>query len=290
MDHVSLAPESRSRRFLFLTAEVGQASDSAQLEPRRCKIFQVDGSLGILLKAVESGRLLFFQVPLVSPLLVADRSTAEGIGAVLTAVTDNPFWPTFKEAFPHHIDVVSCDAYSANLKYEQSTTDAHAGRPRLISLCAVHALSTIQGRVYGTQPNMISGLIATSLAMKTAGATRIFRLALQRILKASVKVHQQPPPGPDDPRRVYRDAVLAVVHPTASQRLVLEACFNGDWASESIDWFSPEGGDVEHWAAQAAQALLPHALPTFQRHRWLTKTEALTDAALLALCHNLSEP
>ena len=59
--------------------------------------------------------------------------------------------------------------------------------------CATHVCSTAQGRTHAPKEADISGLIASSIAMRPAGATNNLLEMLVRVLKVSVCVHDVAP-------------------------------------------------------------------------------------------------
>ena len=88
---------------------------------------------------------------------------------------------------------------------------------------------------------------------------------------------------------------MCIPHTTAGhkRRAELERDLNGDWTHSSIDLFVPDAGtefDLEVWADRTSTNMFPVAWDIFPRHRWLTKTQCIREAALLSLCHDLFSP
>ena len=74
------------------------------------------------------------------------------------------------------------------------------------------------------------------------------------------------------------------------RRHVLQRNLHSDLSRSSILIYTlQEDFDTQAWASETAEALLPHSLPVFQRHRWLNSVKPMAEVCLLANVHNLLE-
>ena len=80
-----------------------------------------------------------------------------------------------------------------------------------------------------------------------------------------------PPPGPSDPRSVYREHVLdlcipAVGDASLKRRLALSKNFTGDITKRRVEVHVPGGSaaiDFDEWASESAKLLLPREIVAF---------------------------
>ena len=94
--------------------------------------------------------------------------------------------------------------------------------------------------------------------------------------------------------RCLRDKLLDMCIPTdmkgIRRRHVLQRNLHSDLSRSSILIYTlQEDFDTQAWASETAEALLPHSLPVFQRHRWLNSVKPMAEVCLLANVHNLLE-
>ena len=165
--------------------------------------------------------------------------------------------------------------------------------PRLTIPCNSHLGFLAQGRQYDPVKPWISGAIAFSLAQRGLGCTAKFRSCLKAWLRARVAHRIAMPPGPQDPRTLHRDKILALFLPNTTEgderRIVLQAWLHGDVSSSSIVFFSPhQNPDLDVWAGEVTAALYPRSTPLFPRHRWLRSHATVDSVGLLTNIHNLA--
>lgn len=260
---------------------------------RSTKVYHLSIRFAVIVQDRTSGSLHSMEAPALTPLVTADGGTASVVRAVHERVRDVPFWSSLCEIFPHTFEAATCDSAASNLTFERARSQEHPRLSRLTLRCRVHILNSVQGKTYLAVAPLISGMIATSLAMAPAGSIRKFRSVLkQELLRRLVVVPSTPPP-PGDPRRDYRDQILALCLSSGSardeaRREVLTHLMNGNWCEQAIVWYTRDATPNQaRWASQVARALLPSAWELFLRHRWLNKIDCLFEATLLCSCHDL---
>jgi hypothetical protein len=276
-------------------AVASKAASAKKTEKRTCNVYQSEARIGVVLR--HRGSIAFLDVPLVTPLLVANSGKAECIAQVMSRSTDLAMWETVASTRGTlSIDVSSSDSAAPNLKYERSVMDSSKGsnKLRLHLVCEVHHLSNTQGRAYEVVAQTISGQMACTLSMGESGATGTFRKCLGAALRSSVVAYPCGPPPADDPRIRRRDALLDLCISRAKagmkRRRALEADLHSDLESLRIEWYAGRETtdcDLDAWAERVAANLFPAGWEIFPRHRWLTKASSIQEAALLAMMHGL---
>lgn len=107
-----------------------------------------------------------------------------------------------------------------------------------------------------------------------------------------------PPLRADSAEACHRQALLRLCvdnrSPAGAKRLRrLEQALHctGDLRSEGIVLFRPgpppASRDLEVWATELVSLLLPRAVPVFQRHRWLSSLQPISEALLLSGVHRI---
>jgi hypothetical protein len=181
------------------------------------------------------------EIPMSTALLQADTSTGETICHIISLNKDLQLWPSFVQRSQHAFEVSTTDSASSNIRFERYEDLAEQGLKRFRKPCEVHFLSRVAFTVYVPIANIISGMQACVLAMKQGGATYKARECLMTCLLGGVKILPCEPPGPSDPRHVYRKRVLDLsLDPKRlrdrQRRIVLEANLTGDWQQWDIQW------------------------------------------------------
>ena len=139
---------------------------------------------------------------------------------------------------------------------------AHSSQHRQVVPCIVSSL--------------ISGQVATALAMQPGGAVGRLRKVIAGVLKENVQVVRAMPPSQQSSQARHRAAVLDLVLPRTvpgeQRRHTLETSLNSDWSSDNITlyWLEEQPPDLTRWSERVAQALLPAAVPAFPRNRRAT--------------------
>ena len=139
---------------------------------------------------------------------MADNSTAETLKYIKDTLEDVPGWMTFSQNFRIQLMAACLDSADSNLRYERFELLRQPEICRLTLACLVHRLHGVQAKVFAPVAPTVSGVIATALVMKAAGATYKFRQALETYLCQNVDIIPSLPPGPNDPRRQYSAKVL----------------------------------------------------------------------------------
>ena len=158
--------------------------------------------------------------------------------------------------------------------------------------CMAHTVSTSQCRGFNTVAADITGQIAGALLMKPAASTEGFRDCCRSVLVSSVLgIHDAPALPEVHPARVHLRSVLWLCFPgdvagleTATRLMHL---LTGD-PREATFFLRVPGAqlDVELWAREVSELLVPCAIPCFPRHRWVNCLGSLSRWALLAI-HDL---
>lgn len=293
-------PIPATERVRVLERQVLDPAPRCQYEPGRgsSKLYQAALRIAFAVRDVRDGRFLSVEVPLITPLLVADTNSADVLAHIMGKMSDIPMLEPLLESFKLRCRTANCDSAESNMKYQRFEACQDLRALCFTIRCRVHILSTIQGKAYLPCGWAISGLIALALAMQPSGAVFKLRRILEQHLRDNVVVFASEPPGPTDPRTVRRDALLQVClggpgsgkPREQKRRLVLETLCNGDWSAKAVQYYTLEPApDLEAWSQRVARALLPEALALFPRHRWLNTLRPLLDSALLSGCHQILE-
>jgi hypothetical protein len=178
------------------------------------KVNQFELTVGILYKLIATNTFVFICIPLVAPLLTADRNKSEPIGEMLRRLWDIPLLETLLKKCKHNFDACNMDGASCNLKYEDyADLVLFLTSIRIHITCMLHHLHGVQGRVYMPIGNFISGTLALALSMKIGGAPERFRKALADYFSQKVVIVNSAPPGVEDPRFQYRKAFFDLCLP-----------------------------------------------------------------------------
>lgn len=251
---------------------------------------QAECSFGFAVQHNRSKRVLMFLVPKTCLLQIIDRGTGECIRAGIAEQRTVPMLSQLREKFECNFDSCTADKCGANDKAYESIA---AQRPDHLNLripCSAHIVATSQGRSFAPISLTVSGVIATSLVMRSGGAVGKLRAALADELAACVQIENGPPPPRGDPRMTHRDRLLDLLVPATSKAAIkrrseLKILINGSMDARPLVWYS--GGrrmTKQEWAIRAAHALLPCAVPIFPQHRWLNSLNSISQYCLLFHC------
>ena len=232
-----------------------------------------------------------WHIPVVAPLQVVDRGTAETLRTNIHRLLDIPRLAALQKKFMR-VDSSTADRASANNKCEFELA-SEAGLPRFRMPCAAHICSTSQGHTFGTSSRVVSGIIHASLSQQDAEAVDKLRQAISLVLFHSCVPVDCSLPDSDDQRRRNLAAILdeCLRKDPVSQRRRMKIWLNmvGDPASDVIYWCRPggaHGADIWDWATKLASSLLPSAIAVFPRHRWIQALHPFMEYSLLQL-HNV---
>ena len=143
----------------------------------------------------------------------------------------------------------------------------YMANPNTLSMrlpCAAHIAGTAQGKALNSVGGDVSGMISCSLYMCSGAQVQEFRQYIAVVLKERAAIFDCPPPGPSDPRSVYREHVLdlcipAVDDASLKRRLALSKNFTGDITQRRVEVHVPGGSaaiDFDEWASESANILL----------------------------------
>ena len=194
-----------------------------------------------------------------------------------------------KEAF--RTDVFICDRAGANnVCVNNLYSNLLVNSLRLP--CMAHIASTTQCRTYNSIATDVSGQIATSLAMMQGGSCTSLRQHLQDVIWESARV--QKGVGSDAMDVARMESLLSLCLPGGKKerhdrRCKLRTLLHGDLGSEVIVITVPDVAafNVDEWAADLAEELLPKTIPPFPRTRWCNGADSQGSYTLLANSYNL---
>ena len=241
----------------------------------RMKIVQTSVHLSCIFEVQDTKEMRCWNMPLPCPLAVVDRATAASLAAnVLEQLTVPAVEDLCKKA-PFLQDISVRDNASANMGCDELLY-ALGGQSLFLRVpCGAHGISNAQGYAFSAMQSAMTGIIASSLAMRPGGSTQTLRACIALVLRRSVHVHvgvQAPPP--DDCRALHRKAVfdLCLRNDGAGirRRANLELLLNGDLQSEEVHLYLASDSmevDVQAWSEAVAEMLLPVAIPVFPRSR-----------------------
>ena len=86
---------------------------------RTCKVIQSDSAFSICLKRRAAEEYLIIEIPVVQPLQLVDRCTAETLAACQSESSYIPMWAAFRDMFPHNFDVSTTDLAAPNVKADR---------------------------------------------------------------------------------------------------------------------------------------------------------------------------
>jgi hypothetical protein len=226
-----------------------------QLVTNTCKLLQSSYTLAFLVKT-PAGRYLCIRAPLSCPLQSADHETAEALLHLHREQQSLSQLEDLQKHFDHQYDLVTCDAGSANVKYQSLHSTSEPGMIHGMLLCQIHKQSAVSTRAIAILPGPISGVIAFSLALRQTSSIFDLRKVLKEILLKSVVHRKCAPPAPGHPSLKARDALLDLCWPPSSQdlasqqrRAVLQAGFHGNPESDLIEYCcDSDNPDLEFWA------------------------------------------
>lgn len=182
-------------------------------------------------------------MPLVSALVVVDLGTGECLNNFIDNARHVSGMSEFRRCFPLNIDVSTADRDKANDRAEAAFAADVEDHSRLTLPCIAHICSTMQSHAFGLVGQEVSGAIVMSLTMKSSGAVARLREQIAEGLEHAVVVHDAAPPPADDPRVLYRDAVLKTTSAgdVPCQKLAerIKLLVNGEWEPEKVDYYAP---------------------------------------------------
>ena len=219
----------------------------------------------------QSGRHLCWTLPCTCPLLATDRATGRCLTASACRQLDVPFLREALQLCPHRSRMSTSDRASANDASEEALhADAiKEGGPSLRLPCFAHIASTTQQRSFETIPDVISGVVNTSLAKRPMNAPSTFRAHLADFLfrHAHAAEEARPPPGHSHERRLQ--AVLQLCSPgtddrSSLRRTILETCLGGDTTASELWWYCGKGALIKE-ETRVGQHSCVGSLPTLHR-------------------------
>ena len=223
--------------------------------------------------------------------------------ALLPVLRSIPSPPAFATSFDHHWRVIECDEAGGNRRAEQLLS---LERPKswktTTVLCTAHKVHACAERTWSLQPfpQIMSGLINTSLYLKNPGCMRLLREALeQQLREMPLDILRSPASsaaaashrswlvqllGPGFKNQPRRQALLEVI----SQNLL-----NGDWSKPCLQHHCPASccssleetrNKLSKYVVKILMALPPHVL---NRSNWLDWHKGVRLYALLEAMHGL---
>ena len=163
--------------------KVQEGHDEAERRHHILKLMQCEVVLAISLKEVCSGRMVMLRLPVPTHLSELDRATVENTKDPMQVQVSLPQVELFASTCPHVFAVMTGDRASSNDCAEDGFYFETPSMPRLRLTCALHCISTAQGRAYGAVAADISGQIAVSLTQNQS--SYIFREEIEKVLLAS---------------------------------------------------------------------------------------------------------
>ena len=276
------------------------------------KILQSQCELMLIFKHEQSKQFCTLQTRIPTWLQAMDRTTAEVTKKCQEDILEKiPHLPEISTHFPMVASLVSTDRYSANMKAEQHRTLVQPKEVTSHYTCDIHKLHSVTKKMLAFVDGHVSAMIAASIALSDAGATRSMRNALREVLKDKVHVCLGSPPT-DAYIVNYKNAVLDAFLPAppvwtpetlkskaklrlGKQRMILNFFLNDDLQEQSeICFWTPRWDLTKETVIQnmnkyLVPALLPSKPPMFSRAKWTGFEECVQYWGLLACCHNLLE-
>ena len=277
------------------------------------KIMQTEMDLCILLQSVADPDRLQCWVGSLPTFLQAMEKTNAIVTYKTQIATESavPELDRASELCRHAVQLVTTDAYSANLAAEHMMQNAHPSFTKCHYKCDVHKLYRCQTAQFRLVDGHVTGLIAGAVAMSAAGSVSKLREALFTVIQERLVVRYGSPP---EDYRDYREHVFDLfLQPTIGgsaggvvrkafnrrtllQRLVLGYFLSGDLHNRECVEFWTTFGDLDkgtvlqgfrHW-------VLPMLVPTkprvFPRSRWVGAEESVDFFGLIDCCHGLLRP
>lgn len=239
-------------------------------------------------------------MPLPPPVLALDRGTGANLKQSLDAATAIPLLGSLveesRDAFV--ADVSACDRASANNVCEDASA-IDSGRARLRMPCFAHVAATAQGRAFQAVQVELDGIICLGIVMRGNGGSAVeLRDCIAKVLVSRfVGIVDAPPRGPEHPETLYKRDLLRQCLPVTDegrmrfQYLMRE--LTGDIREHTITLKIVGGSaaafDIQAWARSIAESLLPSAIETFPRHRWVNSLSRLCHVSLLTV-HGVLAP
>ena len=230
----------------------------------------------------------------ICPLVVLSRTTAAAMREALLRLSGVTL---AARLFQHRVRAAIVDAYSANLLAEQHMVkDRQDEWVGLVTPCEIHKTSSCHGRTFSLLEPNIRGMIHTALALHSGGAMDRFRSCLRVEIASRFVVKHGLLPA--DALR-YKKGLLRLFASHGSavsvRRTLLALCPNGDWRSESVEFYAQEGemqlqsrvAMLEHVTVGLITALCSAQPSLYPRHRWTGADLATDSLAIFESCHRL---
>ena len=269
----------------------------------RTKVFQVEASLGILLRREKNGSTpatyhwLAGEFP--TSLYALERTTALHTWAALRDVAGSvPEISELAQRCKFAVRHSSSDKYTANLAAEKHLSGDLPGMCLLHTYCGIHRLYTCTSTSMKNSDADVTGVLNLALTLGSSGSVAGLRQVLCRILLERLVVRHEE--APEDADTVsYREGLFDTFMPVqgvpaplrklnAKRRYVINRLLNGRL----------QFSEVQHWcvfsccpspdltvrciAIYLTWAMIPCQLPKFARSRWTNWDTALNWTGLLA--------
>ena len=283
-----------------------QVQVGAKAEACVAKVMQTRFRVGVLIKEMSSGRLCFFKGIVPTVLQALERTRGEDICLSQSRIISSiPGLDAAHAMFRHNLDLTTADRYMANAKAESGLQSLRPWDVPLHIDCQVHKVSTSVTWALKVSERHVSGLIASSLVLRQAGALASFREHLLAEIQSNfLVVHGRPS---DDRAEEYREQVYAMFLSTdlareadvlqlqdrrAQQKAVLSRFLCGDLQDPCVHFYTGSVHATEDQLLHVLKtfvipALVPSAMPTYARHRWLGGEQAVDYVGLIESHHNL---
>ena len=273
-------------------ADPGQEAGESTASTGLCKVLHTECG-GLVMMKVH-GKLVVTSGLHLCALQGMDRCTAENMVAALRHASHTADANIDDVAFVRKLRLVVTDGAPNNKK-----TERHLGleRSSWITLhvgCNLHVISGIHAKVFNVASQHVSGLVAVSLSLSSAGYMDTFRRALLEVLREQLVVvpQQRLSEETESYKQMVLDTFVGQEASSLETRLALLRCAGGDWrVSGKFVVHSNTGCDIETIMSLLKESFIPyvcrHRPFLWPRHRWTGMEKSLKDIGLLLCIHNL---
>ena len=270
------------------------------------KIMQTRFRIGVLVKHCSSGSRLYYKGIVPTILQGLERTRGEDICLSQKQIIDSvPLLDEVAQLAKLSVDASTADRYLANAQAEIGLRLHRPWDTPLHVDCEVHKASTCVTWALRGVDTHVSGLISASLVLRQAGSLASFREHLMAEIESNfLIVHGAAPQGHV---KAFRQEVYATFlegqlareqdaknleHRRAAQKAILDRFLRGDLEQETVQLFTHGVTATEDEVLAVIRqtvipALLPGAMPTYARHRWMGGEQSVDWIGLIESHHRL---
>ena len=235
--------------------------------------------------SLTNGKIVLLSREMALPLMSMSSTSAETMYKALQQRGAAPALSLLSGKFKMDVNAATADKAASNLRLLLAHRFLNPHAASFTTFCRIHCLATMVGRSTKlTQMELdVSGIVRSPLSLRGSGSARDLREHMARTLMVRLGEKDLPPLPSHHPDTMFRDKLLSMLLPGPApvelkRRQILEK-YTSTITAASIAYHG-RLQDKDEVVRLMAHAILPSAIPVFQRGRWLKNTAPWREVTL----------